>query len=213
MLLYGAGESGWKTVILLDGTPEAPVSLASAGVGTSLVADGVAPTLEVKGLIEGTGITFVDDGDDITISTAISGDPPYAQVCMVPNAWTGYSFDFTVGFTEILPVGASYMFSSSSDFSNASGTRLKYLGATTTLFLVVADYSIAAIGSYAISIAKNGTPIVSSQAYRTSEGTLHTTSVVSLATNDELSIYGLRSVASTRTLVGMCMVITKIPVF
>jgi hypothetical protein len=47
--------------------PLSNVTLTSAG-GTSLVNDGIGPTLVNKGLTAGTSISFVDSGNDITIN-------------------------------------------------------------------------------------------------------------------------------------------------
>ena len=55
----------------------ADVILTSAG-GVSLVSDGVGPELDIKGLIEGTGISFISTGTDITINSTTSS--PYQQI-------------------------------------------------------------------------------------------------------------------------------------
>ena len=55
----------------------ADVILTSAG-GVSLVSDGIGPELDIKGLIEGTGISFISTGTDITINSTTSS--PYQQI-------------------------------------------------------------------------------------------------------------------------------------
>ena len=84
----------------------ADVILTSAGF--SLVSDGIGPELDIKGLIEGTGISFISTGTDITINSTTSS--PYQHEhrigCLL------FSMNFfktdTANFPPFLPlVGAS----------------------------------------------------------------------------------------------------------
>ena len=65
--------SYWRYIgsFAVGGTPTA-ITLSSVGTGETLVNDGVSPTLAVKSLVAGTGVTLSSTGTEITITSPSS---------------------------------------------------------------------------------------------------------------------------------------------
>jgi hypothetical protein len=84
----GAGISvvgGASTVVITNTDTGSAVTLASAGLGETLVNDGVGPALATKSLVAGAGITLASDADTVTVTA-----PAGAEVTLT-NAGGGPS--------------------------------------------------------------------------------------------------------------------------
>lgn len=155
-----------------------------------------------------TGVTMTNAGN--MWKSVAEASPSRGHVRLTENPWAGRDFSFTTSFTELLPVSAAYTSNLSSDFTNPSGLRLKYTGAVTADFLVYGNWHHTN-SDYAGAIAKNGTPVAMSTTYSFSnESLMPLTAHISLATNDEVTIYALKRSTGTHEIHSMCMMATKI---
>lgn len=80
--IIGSGDITDLREISMQGSGGASsITLANAGVGTSLVVDGAGPDLSVVGLTAGANITITPSGDDLVI--AYSASSPVVSTCIV----------------------------------------------------------------------------------------------------------------------------------
>lgn len=150
---------------------------------------------QITNIIAGSGITVSGSYPSFTISSsAVIPSSIYGSVNMLPDgAWAGYTFSITSAYTEITPSGATYSSSLGTSITNPSSTRLTYTGATTRNFMVTGTYGYPNSDDLGIAIGKNGVEISGSRMEHKASRLLYTSCIVSLATNDYVSVFGRRS--------------------
>lgn len=131
----------YPSFTVTNSSPASSVTLTSAGGSQSLVTDGTGPTLAVKGITAGSGITLTPGANDLTIaSSAGPGATSYT------GEW--FCFASTLGKTAVVIDGNGYGFHRTNNFtqggsawvwtgSAATEARLTYQGTGTATYFFI----------------------------------------------------------------------------
>jgi hypothetical protein len=91
-----------ETIFFFEGgvmAEEADMITLTSGGGTSLVNDGVGPDLVNKGLVAGTGMSFLDNGTTITLNAATTASSVWSQAASVISPITVSTSGYLLGDT------------------------------------------------------------------------------------------------------------------
>ena len=111
---------------------------------------------------------------------------------------TGISFLYTTSYKELSSLGTNFtLMSNAPYFTMTTDGRLKYTGKNTLNFVSNAVMLGSDTGNRAIAIGKNGTIITGSDCYNDRNTFICPNVLVSLSTNDYLSVFAKRSTSST----------------
>lgn len=165
------------------------------GYGGTLLIDGVTPTNTINNV-----------GGD--------GAKERGFVSMVSdNEWVGHSFSFPNSFlnAELIPGSATYSSILTPNVTSPANAELKYIGTPTKTFLVYANVAVSDSSAFAIVIAVNGITQAASEYYMGSGRTLSVSGFpVTLTTNDIVTIYSKRSVASNEGVRALHLAIVEV---
>ena len=130
----------------------------------------------------------------------IGAKTSFGTIWMNTGNWTGVSFAYTTSYAELTSLGTNFtLMSPSNDFAMTTDGRLKYTGINTRNFNATASIMMTETsGNIAIAVYKNGSLITGAETYVNRSLLAIPSTIVSLSTNDYLSIFAKRSASGTR---------------